>query len=91
MNNFIYISLAILVLAIVYLNYNEKFSPVSFKSSQDPIRFHDRNPEQYNDLYYNGYIVPSIKDNISAKNKFIKGLRDYDINSTLIYTNELEK
>lgn len=90
----LYIGLAIIVLAVIYYSFKENFSAVSFgkvEEMDDPIRFHSRKPEQYSDLYYNGYIIPNIKDNMSAKNKFLKGLRDYDINSTLIYTNELKK
>ncbi len=86
----LYIVIAIIIVIIIF-TFKEKFSVVTFKSTDDPVRFHSRKPEQYNDRYYNGYIIPNIKDNISAHNKFLKGLRDYDINSTLIYTNELKK
>lgn len=95
MNNFIYIGiLAIVVISVLYYRYKEHYSVISFSKVPEmanPVRFHDRKPEEYNDSYYNGYILPSINDNISAQTKFLKGIRDYDINTTLIYTNELKK
>lgn len=94
MDIYIYIGLIILLI-VIYYNVQENFSSLDYKVTEndDPIRFHDRKAEQYNEkeLYYNGYIIPNIKDNISAHNKFLKGIRDYDINSSLIYTNELKK
>ncbi len=89
-NVLLYIGIVILIMIIIF-KYKEKFSIVTFKSTDDPVRFHSRTPEQYNNNYYNGYILPNIKDNISAQKKFLQGIRDYDINSTLIYTNELNK
>lgn len=92
----IYIGLAIIIIVIIYYNFKEHYSSLSFNpvtETNDPVRFHTRKQEQYNEkeMYYNGYIIPNFNDNISAHNKFLKGIRDYNIDSTLIYTNELKK